>query len=141
MDRAHGNDGSRHNARGRCPEGATAEPPGPGHGTQGEYDPDDPGREVGRFGLPRLEGRIDVHEHCRVVEPVWIAAAAVHELPGTRDDRLLVGVQEVAERQAILDPDEPERRRESDDRRERRPYAAPAGLSPPVQAATRPRLG
>src|SRR5262249_30429264 len=82
--------------------------------------------QEGRMVLPGLERRIDVHEQRRVVEPVRIPAAAVYELPRAWDDRLLVGVEQVPERQPVLEPDDAQRRGTGEDRDESGPGAAPA---------------
>jgi len=43
----------------------------------------------------------------------------VHHRPRARDDVLLVGVEQPAEREAVLDPDETQRRRQRENRAER----------------------
>ena len=128
--RGRGCDGGR-----RGSEGAAPEPPRRRDRSEAEDDTDDAGRQVRRLVLPPLKGCIDVQEERRVVEPVGIPATAVHQLPRTRHDRLLVGIQQVPEREAVLEPDEPQRRCAREDRHQRGPAAAPLALRPAVGRA------
>src|SRR5690242_6259618 len=73
---------------------APAEPPRRGDRAQREHDHDDPGSEVRRVRLPRLERRDHVHQQRRVVEPVRVEPAAVRHVPGARDDAHLVRAEE-----------------------------------------------
>ena len=68
--------------------------------------------------MPRLERCEPVEHERRVVEPVRVEPAAVDELPRARDDALLVRVQQVPERQPVLEPRDPEAERDSEDGRE-----------------------
>ena len=101
-------------------------------------DDHEPGGQVRRLVLPRLERREHVEEQRRVVEPVRVEPAAVDHPPRARDDVLLVRVEQAAERQAVLDPDQPQRRRER--RGSRRAAEASSGReSAPRPAALRAR--
>ena len=88
------------------PYAAPAEPPRGGDRADAERSDDEPRRQVRGPALPRLERREHVEQQRRVVEPVRVEPAAVHHPPRARDDALLVGVEQPAERQAVLDPDE-----------------------------------
>jgi hypothetical protein len=107
--------------------GPSAEPPGRRDSRDGERDDHEPGDQVGRFIGPRLEGGQDVHEQRRVVEPTWVEPTAVAHLPGTRDDALLVGVEDW-QGQAVPDAHEPDRGRTGEQGGEGEPGAAPAGF-------------
>ena len=67
----------------------------------------------------------------------------MHHRPRPRDDVLLVGVEQVAERQAVLDPDQSQRRRERQDRGEddRRPSPRSRAAQPARPRAVRHRRG
>ena len=110
--------------------GTAAEPPGGRDRAEGERDADDPRGQIRRLVVPELERSVDVHEQARIVEPVRISTATVHELPRTRHDRLLVGIEQVAERKPVLDPDEPQRSGAGQDRDERGSRPAPPGAGP-----------
>ena len=110
-DRLDRDDGAGDEAGGAAVRGA-AEPPRGGDPADADRGDDQARGQVRRLVLPGLERGEHVEEQARVVEPVRVEAAAVHHPPRARDDVLLVGVEQVAERQAVLDPDQPQRRRE-----------------------------
>ena len=113
------------------------EPPRRGDAAERERDDHDPARKVRGCGLPRLERRDGVRDERRPVEEVRIQTAAVAHPPCARDDVLLVGVEQRAVRQAVLDPDEPQRSRARDDRSESRARASPVRRVRPPEARHR----
>ena len=137
VDRTH-----RRNRRcdraGRLAVCTTCEQPRRDDRRETDHERDDAGRQERRVGLPGLERRVDVHEKRRVVEPVRISPASVHDLPRARNDGLLVRVQEVSERQAVLDADRAEHRTGPDERGERCGGPAPACLRPALDRAPKP---
>ena len=137
-DRLDRDDGRRDEAGGRSVGGAP-QPPGGRDAADAEGRDHEPGGQVRRAVLPRLEGGEDVEKQRGVVEPVRVEPAAVDDLPRPRDDVLLVGVEQIAERQAVLDPDQPQGRRERQDRGEerKRPSDANPHHSAPAQRARR----
>ena len=86
-------------------------------------------------------GAFDVHEQRRIVEPVRISSATVHQLPRARHDRLLVRVEEVAERQSVLDPDEAQRSSAGEDRGEGGGRARPSACRLQRWRPARPAAG
>ena len=104
MDRRH-----RHRHRtdhaGLRAIGAAAQPPRRGDRAQAKHEDHDARRQERGRALPGLERREQVQHERRVVEPVRIETAAVHHLPRARHDRLLVRIEQGAEREAVLDAD------------------------------------
>ena len=92
--------GRRHGGRGRRDHPGEqavrppAEPPRCRHARNPDHDHRQPRGEIRRLVLPRLEGREEVHRERRVVEPVRVEASSVRHRPRTRNDVLLVRVQE-----------------------------------------------
>ena len=120
---------------GRQPVGALSQPPRRRDRAHREHDHRQARREVRRLVLPRLKRRQQVQDEAREVEAVRVEAPAVNHRPGSRDDVLLVGVQE-RKREPVLDPGEAQCAGERQDGGERNRRA-----SPPALGSLRPLAG
>ncbi len=132
-----------------------AEPPGSGDADETDDDGNDAGRTVRRLVEADLRRAQDEEEEARIVVPPRVEAAAVDELPGARDEVLLVRVEE-RQRQPRPRAHHAQRRREREDRgedrqlddRRRAAAAAPdagvsgcaqtSGTASPTSASTSP---